>query len=358
MGNDYMLVRGRFTMKSITKIFVLCSLFILAACSDTDSSKKEKNQESTETQVVKSSVKESQEQEKLFVEVPDSVETDNEGIATINGKTFANAKVKIGMGIFGDSSKADSNGNFSLTHKASDKSEDITINVDKDKESISAKVKIVLNPEIIAKQRAGEEKAKAEREKEKNEQEYEDNLGTEPKDMKTEASEEDLKRFKVKNKEFRTNMYSSKGNFEFKTAKVFDTSAGKVLVLQYYLTTTEGSKYEENGKDELPSLYQSFNINGKVEGGETYNEDLTSYLYNGEKGVNNYEGILPLSNEDYEQFPILKEIAHSNEVDDNKYPIGEKVLVSEGYYLSRNDIKSVHITLSQAPKAELWLAVN
>lgn len=146
-------------MKKIRGILLLCSLFFLTACSETDSSKKENRQESAEMETTQSISKEKKGKNKLFIEVPDSVETNNKGIATIEGKTLAGAKVKVGMGILGDSSKADSNGNFSLTHKISDDSEEITINVKKDKESVSSKLKIVLHPEVIAKQREEEEKA-------------------------------------------------------------------------------------------------------------------------------------------------------------------------------------------------------
>jgi hypothetical protein len=53
----------------------------------------------------------------IFLDVPTSVETDADGNATIKGKTLPDSNVKIGLGIVGDSTKSNKEGDFTLEYK-------------------------------------------------------------------------------------------------------------------------------------------------------------------------------------------------------------------------------------------------
>lgn len=111
-----------------------------------------------------SEVEESSESAKVDVilEAPAEVEAGTDNKATITGKTTPKARVSVGLGVIGDSTTADGEGNFSLTHELSKQEEDsVTIYSTLDGSTESAVVKIKPNPEKAAQQEV-EKQQKAE----------------------------------------------------------------------------------------------------------------------------------------------------------------------------------------------------
>ncbi|WP_159721877.1 Ltp family lipoprotein [Enterococcus sp. CSURQ0835] len=91
----------------------------------------------------------------VTLEAPAEVEADPNNQATIAGKTTPNARVSVGLGVIGDSTTADGEGNFSLTHELSKQEEDsITLYATLDGSTESTKVKVRPNSEKVAQQEA------------------------------------------------------------------------------------------------------------------------------------------------------------------------------------------------------------
>jgi hypothetical protein len=98
----------------------------------------------------------------LKLSVPATVEVNEDGIATIEGKTEPNAKVTIGLGILGDSTTADDKGNFVLTEEMSaTNSRIITINATLDDYKTKARVDIKANKGVAKKASSEATKEKA-----------------------------------------------------------------------------------------------------------------------------------------------------------------------------------------------------
>ena len=332
----------KWQIEQFYKSFILTTVIISTVFFAPVYSAKQNTVKNNESEKISSSTVLSQEN-KIFIELPDNIETDDNGVAIIQGKTIPNAEVKIGYGIVGNKTKSDSNGQFTLKYELKKNSKVLKINIKKDHKKASQKVTINASQKKIEYDKYIEEADK--------------NFGKEPKDMKSEASVEALKRFKVDRENFFAVKKGKIGSFEFHTAKILDTSVGKILVLQYYLSVLEeDTRYGSDGKDSLPYLLSSLKVEGKAEGQTEYKEDMIEYLYDGVRG-----GIMEdttykeLNVDDYARYPILNDIKNSTKTDNNQYPIGEKVLKTEAYYLPKNNIQSVHITLKQAPKAEIWL---
>lgn len=134
---------------------------------------KSDNKEDNSNKVEKSSKtpKKSSEAKKdvIELEIPTEIEADENGKAIISGKTNPNAKVSVGLGILGDSTEADKDGNFSLTHEISGtKEEEIEIKSMVDSSTKSLKIKIKPNPITI---QAAEQAKIAEEEKKQQEEE-------------------------------------------------------------------------------------------------------------------------------------------------------------------------------------------
>lgn len=107
-------------MKKI--ILATTALLLFAGCSTKESSSQDTStKESTTTETTTAPLT-------LTLEATE-VETDAQGVATIEGTTAPGASVTVGMGILGDSVEADENGHFKLTHKLTgDEPETLTIN--------------------------------------------------------------------------------------------------------------------------------------------------------------------------------------------------------------------------------------
>ncbi|MGL9814338.1 MULTISPECIES: Ltp family lipoprotein [Enterococcus] len=99
------------------------------------------------------------------------IETDDKGNATITGKTSPKANVSVGMGIVGDSTEADSNGDFSLNYELSgDSNKEITIYSTLDGDTKNSKVTIKPNAQVLAaaaQKKAADEAAKKQAEEQK-----------------------------------------------------------------------------------------------------------------------------------------------------------------------------------------------
>ena len=332
----------KWQIKQFYKSFILTIVIILTVSFAPVYSAKQNTVKNNEAEKISSSIALSQEN-KILIELPKIIETDDNGLAKKKGKTTPNAEVKIGYGIFGNTTKSDSNGQFTLQYELKKKSKVLRINIKKDQKKASQKITINASQKKI--------------DYDKYVREADKNFAKEPKDMKTEASFEALKRFKVDKENFFAVKGGTLGSFEFHTAKILDTSVGKILVLQYYLSVLEeDTRYGSDGKDFLPYLLSSLNVEGKAEGQTEYKEDMINYLYDGVRGgVMEDTPYKELNVDDYARYPILNDIKNSTKIDNNQYPIGEKVLKTKAYYLPKNNIQSVHITLKQAPKAEIWL---
>lgn len=140
----------------------LISVLIIGGSSPSSKEASEKNQNKEE----KVNKIEKSKSSKTKVELPLSLnstefETNDKGIATITGKTKPKSKVSVGAGIIGDSTEADSDGNFSLEYELSgEKNKDITIYSSLDDEKANSKVTIKPNAQILA---AAEQKKAADK---------------------------------------------------------------------------------------------------------------------------------------------------------------------------------------------------
>ncbi|WP_260681156.1 Ltp family lipoprotein [Enterococcus avium] len=99
------------------------------------------------------------------------IETNDKGVATITGKTSPKASVSVGMGIVGDSTEADSNGDFSLNYELSgDSNKEVTIYSTLDGDTKNTKVTIKPNTQVLAaaeQKKAADEAARKQAEEQK-----------------------------------------------------------------------------------------------------------------------------------------------------------------------------------------------
>lgn len=145
---------------------LLVSILLLSACGNGDAKSGTESSETNSSSV--SIVEESSSEKKEIILNIDSEEiiTDAEGQATINGVTNPGADVTIGFGIIGDSTTADSNGNFELAYELSGTDDSkITINAKLEGEKVSKDLLVKPNQEFLDKKKA-EEEAKAKEEEE------------------------------------------------------------------------------------------------------------------------------------------------------------------------------------------------
>lgn len=100
----------------------------------------------------------------MALEVPAEVQAGSDSKATITGKTNPKAKVTVGLGISGDSTTADENGDFSLSYEITgEKDKSIKINTSLDGNTKEATVVVKQNSEVLAaaeKKKADDEAAK------------------------------------------------------------------------------------------------------------------------------------------------------------------------------------------------------
>lgn len=118
---------------------ILFSTIVLASCSESGKDS-ESNSEVVESTVISSN-------EEITLDIPDQFQADENGEVKITGTTIPDAKVKIGKGIVGDSTKSDSNGEFELTYKKVDEEKELKINVSKDGQKTSKTITITPFPE-------------------------------------------------------------------------------------------------------------------------------------------------------------------------------------------------------------------
>ena len=118
---------------------ILFSTIVLASCSESGKDSVS-NSEVIESTVISSD-------EEIPLDLPDQFQADENGEVKITGTTIPDAKVKIGKGIVGDSTKSDSNGEFDLTYKKVDEEKEIKINVSKDGQKASKSITITPFPE-------------------------------------------------------------------------------------------------------------------------------------------------------------------------------------------------------------------
>ncbi|WP_408581973.1 Ltp family lipoprotein [Enterococcus avium] len=148
---------------------------LLVGATSPSSNKSNKNEDSKkETVSKKKETKSSSKKEKSNLQLSlnsTDIETDDKGIATITGKTSPKANVSVGMGIVGDSTEADSNGDFSLNYELSgDSNKEITIYSSLDGDTKNTKVTIKPNAQVLAaaeQKKAADEAAKKQAEEQK-----------------------------------------------------------------------------------------------------------------------------------------------------------------------------------------------
>lgn len=125
------------------------------------------------------------------------------------------------------------------------------------------------------------------------------------------------------------------------------------MIVQYSMSRSELDKERHKSINEMPSVWNALEIQGKINDEDRFEFGMLGYLYNGDGSE--LEKYPKLSAEDYQKFPILKKIKGSTVLNSEKYPIGQKVTETSGFYLRAADTKVVRITLKQSPYAEIWL---
>lgn len=156
-------------MKKITGI-LLVSILLLSSCGSTEKSRSNTSNSTSDTSstaitsttsetTVKTTVSSSKETKISLTLESSEFTTDAEGIAIIKGTTTPKAKVKVGLGFLGDSTKADKNGLFQLKYELNNAEEkELKINVSFDGDKKSKKVIITPSQDFIAKIEAEESK--------------------------------------------------------------------------------------------------------------------------------------------------------------------------------------------------------
>ncbi|WP_270520883.1 hypothetical protein [Enterococcus asini] len=156
-------------MKKITGI-LLVSILLLSSCGSTEKSRSNTSNSTSDTSstaitsttsetTVKTTASSSKETKISLTLESSEFTTDAEGIAIIKGTTTPKAKVKVGLGFLGDSTKADKNGLFQLKYELNNAEEkELKINVSFDGDKKSKKVIITPSQDFIAKIEAEESK--------------------------------------------------------------------------------------------------------------------------------------------------------------------------------------------------------
>ncbi|MBO0450789.1 Ltp family lipoprotein [Enterococcus sp. MJM16] len=139
--------------------------------SEDSTTKEDKKETVSKKKEEKSSSKNSKESDLQLSLNSTEIETDDNGVAKIIGKTSPKANVSVGMGIVGDSTEADSNGDFSLDYELSgDSNKEITIYSTLDGNTKNSKVTIKPNAQVLAaaaQKKAENEAAKKQAEEQK-----------------------------------------------------------------------------------------------------------------------------------------------------------------------------------------------
>ncbi|EPI40048.1 hypothetical protein [Enterococcus faecalis] len=151
--------------RNISIVVTILSIFLISIIPNT-SFKEETHTKVQDTSQLKKAEKKKDFKVKLKLDATE-LEADKDGKVVIKGNTNPEATVSIGMGIIGDSTKADKDGNFSLDYVLKDDSKIITINSNLEGNNTSEKISIKQNPKVIEENKASQEKERAEKEKEK-----------------------------------------------------------------------------------------------------------------------------------------------------------------------------------------------
>ncbi|PEH49344.1 hypothetical protein [Enterococcus faecium] len=132
--------------RNISIIVALISFLLIGLLPSSKSDNKEKADAKIVTKETSSS-----EKIEILLEVPKEITADDSSKATIIGTTTPNADVTVGMGIIGDKTKADKDGNFTLVYAlSSEKEEEITINATLDNSTTGTKVIVKQNEKVLA----------------------------------------------------------------------------------------------------------------------------------------------------------------------------------------------------------------
>lgn len=130
-----------------------------------------KNDSTISSEVISTTTQSSAPKIDLLLEIPSEIESDSSNKATISGKTNPGARVSVGLGIVGDATEADNDGNFSLVYDMTgDENKELTIYTSIDKDSKSSKITIKPNAQVLAakaEQKAAAEAAKKQEEERK-----------------------------------------------------------------------------------------------------------------------------------------------------------------------------------------------
>ena len=148
------------------------SMVVVGVTNPSSENSTKKEEDKKETVSKKNDEKSSSKESNLQLSLNSAeIETDDKGIAVITGKTLPKANVSVGMGIVGDSTEADSNGDFSLNYELSgDSNKEITIYSTLDGDTKNSKVTIKPNAQVLAvaaQKKAEDEAAKKQAEEQK-----------------------------------------------------------------------------------------------------------------------------------------------------------------------------------------------
>lgn len=147
---------------------MLATLLLLTACGSGGATTETESSESNASSISTTEESSSEKKEIILNFDSEEVTTDAEGHAVIKGVTNPDADVAIGLGFIGDSTTADSNGNFELSYDLGGTDETtITVNAKVDGEKASKDLLVKPSQEFLdKKKKEAEEEAKAKEEAE------------------------------------------------------------------------------------------------------------------------------------------------------------------------------------------------